>query len=690
MKNLIFISILILATLASCKKDEKDPIKDVDKATEMVVPNGFKFENSKDLTFTIKVTDQRFGAVGHRITIYDADPTQGGKVLAIGGGTVNRPFVGRIDKSVLVKELFIEKKAPSGESFVKKVVLTSNDLQMELGENSSQKIEQRSTSPDCVVGCTDPLPPGGNLNLSGNKVYCMTEPFTGSITLNGNVTLRICANVTITSLSMWNSNSTLIVTSTGSATFTSAATIAGELENFGTLTFNNNATFQGNGGILINHGDVTTNQLTITENTSTNNGSINIASNLVVNTNGILVNNCEITVAASSDIYGKIHNHGYLKYNNNLTVSGTGVTVQMHDGAMLVAQNLTMNQTIQGYGSTSLVKVIQNTILNSDGALKGVLDFCDENGIENMWGTIDPSVTLSCDLYVPITSCNPEGNGELPEDDEDDDNIPDDLDDFPLDPRGAFSVFFPGEDEVHSLVYEDLWPGLGDFDMNDIVIDFRYNLILDSDNRVVQINATYELIARGGGLSSGFAVQLPILRSNVAEVTNGELEGSGSFAVIRVFDNAKDHMGVFNTVENETLLDPVIFNVAITLTNPQPLNEVGLGVYNPFIWRNEAGAGRGHEIHIAGKVPTHLVDESIFQTMEDNTDLSTGNLYLSKSNLCWGIYIPQKFSYPAEGNDITQVYLNFAEWVQSGGVLSPDWYMVNSENVNMSLLHSQR
>ena len=89
-------------------------------------------------------------------------------------------------------------------------------------------------------------------------------------------------------------------------------------------------------------------------------------------------------------------------------------------------------------------------------------------------------------------------------------------------------------------------------------------------------------------------------------------------------------------------------------------------------------------------MPTHLVDESIFQTMEDNTDLSAGNLYLSKSNLCWGIYIPAKFSYPVEGSDITQVYLKFAEWVQSGGVLSPDWYIVNSQNVNMSLLHSQR
>ena len=549
MKNLIFISILILATLASCKKDEKNPIKDVDKATEMIVPNGFKFENSKDLTFTIKVTDKRFGAVGHRITIYDADPALGGKVLAIGGGTVNRPFTGRIDKSVLVKELFIEKKAPGGESFVKKVVLTSNDLQLELGENNSQKIEERSVSPDCVVGCTDPLPPGNNITLSGNKVYCITEPFNGSITLNGNVELRICANATITSLSMWNANSKLIVTSTGSATFTTAATFAGEVENFGTLTFNNNATFQGSGGHLVNHSNVTMNEMILHANTSTNNGSITIGSALTVNTNAILVNNCQMTVAATSQINGKIHNHGYLKYDNSLTVSGTGITLEMHNGAMLVAQNLTMNQAIQGYGSTSLVKVLQNTTINSGGALKGILNFCDANGIENMWGTIEPSVTLSCDLYIPVSSCNPEGNGEIPEDDEDDDNIPDDLDDFPTDPRAAFSVFFPGENEVHSLVYEDLWPGLGDFDMNDIVIDFRYNLILDSDNRVVQINATYELIARGGGLTSGFAVQLPVLRSNVASVTNGELEGSGSFAVIRVFDNAKQHMAVFNTVE---------------------------------------------------------------------------------------------------------------------------------------------
>lgn len=692
MKKLFFIAILILATLSACQKDKRDNIKDVDKTADIVVPSGFNFENSKDLSFTIKVTDNRFGAVGHRITIFDADPASGGKVLAVGGGTINKPFTGRIDNSVLVKELFIQKKAPGGETFTRKVVLTGNTLELELGENNNQKTEERNISPDCTIGCTQPLPAGSNLNLSGDHTYCMTEPFSGNITLGGNAVLRICSNATIGNLNMNGNSTKVIVTTSGVVTFNQNASMGGEFENFGTVTFNQGATFQGSGGRLLNHSAITVGQnLIFNSNTSTNNGSISVAGSMTINSNAVLVNNCQITINSNSDVNGVIHNHGYLKYNNNLTLNGnSSVTMSMNNGSMLVANNLMLNRTLQGYGSTSLVKILQNTTINSQGALRGVLDFCDANGIETHNGTIEPSVTLSCNLYLPQTSCNPEGNGELPDDDEDGDNIPDDLDDFPTDPRQAFSIFFPSENEVHSLVYEDLWPGLGDFDMNDIVIDFRHNLILDSENRVVQINSRYELIARGGGLTSGFAIQLPVLRSNVSEVSGGELESSGSFAVIRVFDNAKEHMDLFNTVQDEPVMEPVIFNVAVTLNTPQPLNEIGLGIYNPFIWRNEPGAGRGHEIHIAGKIPTTSVDPSLFGTMDDNTNPAAGILYLSKSNLCWGIYIPAKFSYPKEGNDITGVYSKFAEWVQSGGVLSQDWYLVNPQNVDVNLLHSVR
>jgi hypothetical protein len=62
--------------------------------------------------------------------------------------------------------------------------------------------------------------------------------------------------------------------------------------------------------------------------------------------------------------------------------------------------------------------------------------------------------------------------------DSDGDGVSDQFDDYPDDPLRAFNNFYPSEDGFGTLAFEDLWPGKGDFDFNDMVIDYSINQIL--------------------------------------------------------------------------------------------------------------------------------------------------------------------------------------------------------------------
>jgi hypothetical protein len=85
----------------------------------------------------------------------------------------------------------------------------------------------------------------------------------------------------------------------------------------------------------------------------------------------------------------------------------------MYNGAMFKTRDMDVNGDIKGYVATSLVKVTGTTRINGGGRLLNYIQFCDQNGIENNYGTISGGAALGCSLYIPTTVCNPEGNLNL-------------------------------------------------------------------------------------------------------------------------------------------------------------------------------------------------------------------------------------------------------------------------------------
>ena len=280
--------------------------------------------------------------------------------------------------------------------------------------------------------------------------------------------------------------------------------------------------------------------------------------------------------------------------------------------------------------------------------------------------------------------------------DTDNDGISDLFDDYPNDPARAFNNYFPSKDQFGTLAFEDLWPAKGDFDFNDVVVDYRFNPITNAANNVVNIQAKFIVKATGAGYSDGFGFQIPILPFGAVQSVSGThlteqgfintlasgVEANQSKATIIVFDNAWKNFsnmsgtnpngfsGINTNIGGLTGI-PDTLNVNVTLTQPINSAVIGLPPYNPFIIANKQ---RGKEIHLPDFPPTDLIDASLFGSNNDNSNPSTGRYYKTINNLPWGINISEKFNYPIEKIEIIQGHLKFASWAQSSGVLFKDWY----------------
>ena len=278
--------------------------------------------------------------------------------------------------------------------------------------------------------------------------------------------------------------------------------------------------------------------------------------------------------------------------------------------------------------------------------------------------------------------------------DTDKDGVPDNFDAYPNDPLKAFDNFYPSKGNFGSLAFEDMWPSVGDYDFNDLVIDYNFNQITNGKNEVVQIDLKATLTAIGATYKNGFGIQLPVSPDLISSVTGTNIQesyivlnGNGteanqSKATIIVFDNGfnllsdQGSKGVgVNTTPGNAYVTPKELDITINLKTPVTLNTMGLPPYNPFMIINRV---RENEVHLIDNPPTDLANKKLLGTSNDDSNPSSGRYYVTKSNLPFAIEISSHFDCPIEHLPVTDAYLKFYEWGKSGGSLYYDWFKQNS------------
>ena len=317
--------------------------------------------------------------------------------------------------------------------------------------------------------------------------------------------------------------------------------------------------------------------------------------------------------------------------------------------------------------------------------LIGFEDINRENGSDQDFNDLVVYATSN-----PVTAISNDGVPAIDKGgDEDGDGVLDELDAFPKDPSKAYVSYYPSQTGYASIAFEDNWPKKGDFDLNDLVVNYRYTFVSNANNQVVEMKGEFTPLASGASFHNGFGIQLPVAASAVSSVTgqkaisnyisfatNG-VEAGQSKAVIVPFDNhealIKNPDGAYfiNTLMNKDKVTGSTATVNIAFASPVPAANLQVANFNPFLISD---LRRGYEIHLPGFAPTDKATKTLFGTDDDASVLTSNKTYLSKENYPWAISFTTEYKYPVELQPINQTYLRFSEWALSGGVSFTDWY----------------
>lgn len=280
--------------------------------------------------------------------------------------------------------------------------------------------------------------------------------------------------------------------------------------------------------------------------------------------------------------------------------------------------------------------------------------------------------------------------------DKDGDGVSDDTDEFPEDADRAFNNYSPGKATFGTLLFEDLWPSYGDYDLNDLVVDYQVNEVSDAQNRIKEVNFTTVIRATGAAFKNGFGVELPISADRVQSVTGHShtagyvrtrstgVEDGQRLTTVVVTDDANRNLPIMANVYAENPRHPSdTIRVKITFTEAVRKADLGSAPYNPFMIVSQE---RSREVHLMNKKPTDLMAVSLLGSGDDQSVLGQNRYFVSKRGFNWALHIPQSIGYTTEKVDFTKAYLRFADWVKSGGQQYPNWYVNTDNHVNTSTL----
>jgi LruC domain-containing protein len=269
-------------------------------------------------------------------------------------------------------------------------------------------------------------------------------------------------------------------------------------------------------------------------------------------------------------------------------------------------------------------------------------------------------------------------------------------------------VYFPSKNSTATLAFEDLWPVKGDYDFNDLVLDYNYEETLNSQGNVTEILAYFKVasyIGAGFTRGNGFAIQLGIIPDKISSIdfySNSELNHTYNPLELNDYigkagaglDSNKTEIGTEKAVI--VISDSIKANddegrefyVRIKFTSAQTKTNIGAPPYNPFIMSNGL---RGREVHLSDKFPTILSSRSedllVAGVVSSDDTVGSNNQYTTVDNLPWVLNIPVSFDYPEEGIDIRYAYNHFVTWASSEGDEYKDWYLNLNGYRENSYLH---
>lgn len=258
-----------------------------------------------------------------------------------------------------------------------------------------------------------------------------------------------------------------------------------------------------------------------------------------------------------------------------------------------------------------------------------------------------------------------------------------------------------------TVMFEDMYPQLGDYDFNDFVVNYKVQF---QGIKKVDKKYTAQYIQIGLRLKAigGIFPYSPYLR--LKEIDSDEVESIEVYEtknVIPAIDGVdlvpNKHLIIdyspliknlakpagsqyYNTEKNALVAtsDLPEINILITLKKRKEVKEILEGdEFDLYLKRNDSGT----EIHMNGIEPItyqYPFNDKNLLPVYTNGDEEDDNYYFSAGRLIWGLRVPGNAAHAIEKANFLEAYKGFAKWAQSSGKNEQNWY--NQGNADKNLL----
>ena len=747
----LFVALVLL--FAGCEQDYYQPELQKGSGSSLFgdsinVPEGFDWSTMQTVDLNLEVDDQYNGKYFYTVELYGAHPFFDEKAPMLGKGVARKGnnFNFSATLPADLETIFIKQIDPTGREKVTATTIgetqniavsfatgTSSFRSSSVDNNPSVAIAAAnvpslrsvpanvqvnySTPADAIV-IDDQTP--SSYTLQTNKSYVIRGEYTGAITFPGGgkvelfiegvwnntssaITLQKDTKMIVQNGGVFNSTVDLVINGykfmvvavapTGrfnenrEADITLNLTDDGQIVNFGIL---NAFRIQlPSKGVLYNAAEMEVEEFEINStNNITNDKSLTITDANFIN--GEITNNCHLEI-------GQLYTNGtriFVSEGSILIVdtytNAMGTTILMDSHSILeITNSITFgswSNTIDGVGGNAALLRMEEIHFNGwhSVRLQGKLELENSNYTSthgsNGYQLVAPASWVqkgASTVIIGSTDCNEGGNSVS------EPTTP------PTNP--VFPIIWNGIDVTY--LFEDNWPLLGDYDMNDVVLNMKPEYTIDAGNKVTQLKLDVTLRAVGGVKRLAVGMQIDGMARNVVNsisrssqagrdnsvfsASNG-LETGQEYVVIPIFDDVHKALGIpAGTMVNTTVggsigtVSPAVVTFTLTFNSPVDRETVSIDKLNPFIV-NGGYKNRRDEVHLPGFAPTDKADIFRFGAGDDD---SSNNYYTSKGNLIWALAIPGATRYPKEYTSIRKAYPQLESWATTSGQSDKDWYL---------------
>ncbi|WP_435276027.1 LruC domain-containing protein [Psychrobium sp. nBUS_13] len=267
--------------------------------------------------------------------------------------------------------------------------------------------------------------------------------------------------------------------------------------------------------------------------------------------------------------------------------------------------------------------------------------------------------------------------------------------------------YYPSIDSWATLAFEDNWPLVGDYDMNDLVVHYRLSAF-DVEGTLMRIKIEGEIVAIGASYHNGFAFRIPgLLRNQIdtnrmsfkingVEQTTSALESNRIEAIFIIADDLWDFVTAgedckyYRTEAGCGSNIQMTFAIEIPMTANVDKTNIANFPYDPFIFASQGhernylfgeAPERRFEIHLKNQAPTEAFQANFLNRGDDASNATNGEYFINANGMPWAINIPYQWQHPLEYMDIKFAYPDFHGYVTSSGSEKTDWFTVEKSTI---------